>query len=226
MRRGSLEELVERQARRWEMRQRVSDPPSSLSCIALSRLPHSGAAELAESLAEKLDYGFFGIEIVDRIAREGRIQHDLVAGLDEHVRSAIDRFVVDFFHRRTFTETDYLKRVVQTVTTLGERGRTVILGRGAPFILPAERALRVLVVAPRDLRRERWLKEEGVSAEEALSRFDRVEEDRRHFLRHQFGVDPDDPVLYDLVVNTGSIHLEDAAALVSECLKRRFPAGR
>ena len=56
MRRGSLEELVERQARRWEMRQRAVAPPPALSCVALSRLPHSGASALAQSVADKLDY--------------------------------------------------------------------------------------------------------------------------------------------------------------------------
>ena len=118
MRRGTLEELVERQARRWEMRQQFSAPLPSLSCVALSRLPHSGAAELAKSVAEKLDFGLFGIEIVDRIARARGIDRALVAELDERVRSTIDRYVLDSFHERRFTESQYLRSVVQTIVTL------------------------------------------------------------------------------------------------------------
>ena len=125
MRRGSLDELVERQVRRWEMQQRASEPPPSPSCVALSRQPHSGAAELAQRVAEKLDYGFFGIEIVDRIARERGIDRALVAELDERVRSTIDRYVLDSFRQRRFTESHYLRSVVRTVVTIGERGMAV-----------------------------------------------------------------------------------------------------
>jgi len=219
----TFDQLVEHQVRRWEVERRSSTSVVPAPCVALSRQAGAGGASIGRLVAKTLDYGFFGIEIVDHIAREARIRRELVAGLDEHVRSAIDRFVIDSFNSRTFTETDYLRKLVEIVTTLGERGRTVVLGRGSTVILPPERALRVLAVAPVELRRERWMKDQGVSADEAVSRLARMDEDRLHFLRHHFGVDPDDPLLYDLVVNTGTIQLEDAADLVIKCLARRFP---
>ena len=218
MRRGSLEELVERQVRRWEMRQRVSAPPPSLSCVALSRLPHSGAAELAQTVAEKLDYGFFGIEIVDRIARERGIDRALVAELDERVRSTIDRYVLDSFRQRRFTESEYLRSVVRTVVTIGERGMAVILGRGAPFVLGPDKALRVLVVAPVERRVEKLAKRQGLSAAEATRRLESEDQQRCDFVA-QFGVDPDDPALYDLVVNTDSLGHDAAATLVIDALR-------
>lgn len=220
----NFDQLVEHQVRRWEVERRRRTSVVPAPCVALSRQPGAGAASIGRLVAEKLDYGFFGIEIVDHIAREAKIRRELVVGLDERVRSTIDRFVIDSFHSTTFTETDYLRKLVETVTTLGERGRTVMLGRGSTVILPPERALRVLVVAPVELRRERWMKDQGVSADEAASRLARMDEDRRHFLQHQFGVDPDDPLQYDLVVNTGTIQLRDAADLVIQSLERRFPA--
>ena len=188
MRRGSLEELVERQARRWEMSKRAATPPPALSCVALSRLPHSGAAALAQSVAEKLDYGFFGIEIVDRIALERRIDRRLVAELDERVRSTIDRYVLDSFRQRPFTESHYLRSVVRAIVTLGERGMAVVLGRGAPFVLGPEKALRVLVVAPAEARRTRLAVREGLSDSEAERRLEREDQQRLEFLS-QFGVD-------------------------------------
>ena len=105
-------------------------------------------------------------------------------------------------------------------------GMAVILGRGAPFILPPEQALRVLVVAPTPARVERLVKAHGLSTEEAARRLEQEDQDRLAFLRHQFGVEPDDPRLYDLVVNTGTLSIDAAAALVVEALRRRFPADR
>ena len=115
-----LADLVDRQVHRWHSSQRDRRPQHS-SCIALSRLPHSGAGELARIVAEKLDYGLFGVEIVDRIARERGIQRQLVAELDEHVRSGIDRYVLDSFHRRSFVESDYLRHVVRTIAILAAK---------------------------------------------------------------------------------------------------------
>lgn len=217
MRRGSLDELVERQVRRWEMHQRRAAVSPSVSCIALSRLPHSGASELAQAVARKLDYGFFGIEIVDRIARERGVDRALVSAVDERQRSAIERNVLDSIRRRRFTESEYMRSLVRILATLGEQGMAVVLGRGAPFVLGPEKALRVLVVASREHRVAKLAEREALSHDEAVRVLEREDERRRHFLA-QFGVDPDDPALYDLVVNVGDLGLDAAQALVIDAL--------
>jgi cytidylate kinase len=216
-----LEELVEHQARRWALEARAPErvPP----CIALSRHAGSGAAELGQQLADKLDYGFFDIQLLDRIARELGVQRRLLEALDEHSRSAVERFVLDAFRRGGITESDYIRGVVKTIGALGERGRAVILGRGAPFILPAERTLRVLVVAPLEMRAERVARERGISRDEATTSLAREDAERRAFLAHHFRVDPDNPVLYDVTVNTGTLGQDGALALVLDALRRRFP---
>ncbi|MEN8181115.1 MAG: cytidylate kinase-like family protein [Myxococcota bacterium] len=222
----SLDALVGYQVRRWDLEEEKRAPRGPLPCVAMSRLPYSGAAEVGRKVAERLGFGFFGIEIVDQIAREQGIQRDLVEGVDERVRSAIDRWVVDAFRQRPFNESDYLRGVVRTVATLGERGLAVILGRGSPFILGEARTLRVLVVAPRQWRIARRLEEEGGSAEEAEERIELDDESRIRFLRADFKVEPNDPGLYDLVVNTATLGFDGAAELMVEALARKFPAFR
>jgi len=224
----SLDRLVEHQMRRWEVEHRATVPPGGgAPCITVSRQIGSGGEEVAHRVAEWLDYGLFGTEIVDRIAQERHLQRELVAGLDEHVRDAIARYVTDSFHTRAFSESDYLRELVRVVTTLGERGMAVILGRGGAHILPARRALRVLVVAPFAVRVRRFAQQhEASSAEEARERLVQEDHLRRDFLKLQFGVEPDDPSLYDLTLNTEHLGDEAAARLVVEALRRRFPARR
>jgi cytidylate kinase len=222
----STEQLVDRQVQRWLAEARAAERKAPSPCIALSRLPGAGAAELGRALAQRLGYGFFGIELVDQIAREGHVAQRLVEGLDEHVRSAIERTVGDAFRRNAFVESDYLRALVHAISTIGERGGAVLLGRGAPFVLPAERALRVLVVAPEPVRAERVAAERGIDAAAAARALREEDSQRYAFLRHQFGVDPNDPVLYDLVVNTGTFDLEAAQHLVVTALERRFPPAR
>jgi cytidylate kinase len=219
-----LDELVRVQFQRWERNRRSAAAERPQPCVTLSRLPGAGADEFGRRLAERLDYAFFGIEIVDRIARETGLRYELVAGVDEHVRGTIERYVVDAFRGARFTESDYLRHVVRTVAALGERGAAVILGRGSPFILPAERALRVFLTAPRAHRVERIAKQEQLSPEAAEARLSALDDDRRAFLVHHFRRDPDAPEHYDLMLNLGTLSLDAALDLCELALRARFGA--
>lgn len=220
----SLDQLVERQVKRWQLEARLQRLRPRRPCVAISRLPGSGADELGRLLAERLGYAFFGVEIVDRIARMAGIQQALVAGMDEHVRSAIES-VVDGLRNRPapFNEGEYIGRLVRVIATLGEGGSAVIVGRGSSYVLGADRALRVLVVAPREERVERLAKRYDLPLAEARARLERDDESRRQFVKRSFRVDPDDTSLYDLALNTGSFGIEGAADLLEELLSRRWP---
>lgn len=209
--------------KRWEVEHRANFPrPGGAPCVAISRQHGSGGETIGRQVAEWLDYGFFGKEIVDQIAQQEHVQRDLVAGLDERVADAIHRYVIDAFRSRAFRETDYLRGLVRVMGTLGQRGMAVILGRGAAYILPPERALRVLLIAPRAVRVERFAKEHSIPVAEAADRLEHEDALRRDFLHVQFGVDPDDPTLYDLVVNSERMDAKAAARVVIEALRRRF----
>ena len=221
----SIEEMVDHQMRRWALIGRASSHTPPRPCLALSRLAGAGAAELGRRVAERLDYGFFDIEIVDWIARQAGLARELVAGVDEHIRAGVERFVTDSFRRALFTESDYLRHVVRVVSSLGERGSAVIIGRGSPFILPPERALRVLVVAPRALRLESLAKRRSLGAAEAAAALAVEDAARREFHRHHFARDPDDPCHYDLTVNLGTLPMDAACELLVRALAARF-AGR
>jgi cytidylate kinase len=222
----TLDELVDQQFTRWERNRRSAGEEAPRPCVALSRLPAAGAAELGQRLAERLGYAFFGIEIVDHIARRTGLRRELVAGVDEHIRSAIERNVVDAFRREPFTESDYLRHLVRTVASLGERGAAVVLGRGAQFILPPERALRVLVVAPHEARVERLAKQESLSREQAEARLAARDAERREFLLHHFRRDPDAAEHYDLTLNLGTLSQDAALDLAEAALRARFGPAR
>jgi cytidylate kinase len=109
------------------------------------------------------------------------------------------------------------------IATLGEGGSAVIVGRGSCCVLGPERALRVLVVAPREERIERLAKRYDLPRAEAHARLEREDANRRQFVQRSFRVDPDDASLYDLALNTGSFGIEGAVDLVEEVLARRWP---
>lgn len=220
----TLAAMVDHQMRRWSQVGRGSAQTPPRPCLALSRLPGAGAEELGARVAERLGYGFFDVEIVDWIARQAGLARELVAGVDEHIRAGVERFVADAFSRGAhFTESDYLRHVVRVVSSLGERGSAVIIGRGSPFILSPERALRVLVVAPREQRLENLSKRMSLSAAQAAAALAVEDAARLAFHRHHFARDPDDPRHYDLTLNLGTLAMDAACELLVRALEARFP---
>ena len=123
-----------------------------------------GGDEVGRLVASRLGYGLFGREIVDQIALQRGVSAALMRGLDDQMRSLIERYVADILGSRPFNETDFLREVVSAVTTLGRRGLAVIVGRGAAFILDPHSALRVLVAAPIAVRVERTAKQRGLES--------------------------------------------------------------
>ncbi|MCC6642460.1 MAG: cytidylate kinase-like family protein [Deltaproteobacteria bacterium] len=218
----TTQQLLQRQAVRREIRRRAEGRPAPKPCIALSRFPGSNAGTLGHDVAAALGFGFYGIEIVDRMAREVGLPREIAEAYDEHVRNTIDRYVLDAFREGTFLESDYLRALVHTVRSIGEAGSAVLLGRGAPYILRPERTLSVLVVAPREVRVQRVAKERSVDLAEAERQVVREDDERRQFLMHHFRVDPDDPTRYDLAVNTGSLSREAACEVVRAAYAARF----
>jgi cytidylate kinase len=113
--------------------------------------------------------------------------------------------------------------VASVVAALGERGMAVVVGRGAIAVLPRERTLRVLVVAPRETRAQRLAAALDLPPEAADAQLEREDRERLAFLRDRLGLASDDAALYDLVVNTERLAPDAAAALVVEAVRRRFP---
>lgn len=216
----ALAELFERQASRWAIESRAGMPRLRGAVVSISRQPFSGGDELAERVAAWLDYGLFGLEALREIARDPLLRQQLAANLDAAVRGAIEERLRIVFGALGEAE---LREVAAVVATLGERGMAVVVGRGVLSILPRERTLRVLVVAPFADRVRRASELLGTSGEEAARQVEAEDAERLRFLRDRLGLSGDDPTLYDVVVNTQDLSGEAAAALIVEALRRRFP---
>ena len=90
----------------------------------------------------------------------------------------------------------------------------VVLGRGANFILPRERCLRIRVVAPTGIRADYLRRILGIDHARALETVRKGDADRRAFIRHFFDEDIDEDTHYDLVVNMDLYTLDAAVMLV------------
>jgi cytidylate kinase len=99
-------------------------------------------------------------------------------------------------------------------------------GNAGHLLLPANvRALRVRLVAPLELRAEmRGHQREGsshaTSIHDAAAEIDRIDRQRREWTQMLYGVDPLDPMLYDMVLNLHFLGIEGATELAATAARR------
>ena len=91
--------------------------------------------------------------------------------------------ITDFCVGGTGREMGYLRSLLELFAALSEQGHCVIVGRGAPYVLPAESTLRVRMVAPRKDRIDSVEKTQGLSKAEAERWIDRTDAERRNCAR-------------------------------------------
>ena len=98
----------------------------------------------------------------------------------------------------------------------------MLLGRGSPFLLPAQCSLRVRVVAPLELRVKRVAEQDKLPVLEAQAWVEKFDADREQFVKRCFSRDANSPMNYDLVINTGDIAAEAAVEMVLIALKSKL----
>jgi cytidylate kinase len=113
---------------------------------------------------------------------------------------------------------EYLKHLLKVIGTIGKHGWAVIVGRGANFILPADKRFAVRIGAPQLWRIDNVSREFSISTEDAKRRVIRTESDRRAFIRKYFNADIEDSTNYDLVINSATLSVDSAVDVISAAL--------
>ena len=193
--------LVEEQIARWQSNRKRKYKKPIRPVITISRLPGCNAWNIAKQISADLEIDFFDQAIVDEIAKNADVNRRVVETVDEQDNSIVLDWLSVLTAERHLWPNEYLNQLTRLIGTLGAHGHAVILGRGASYILPKEICLRVLVVAPLELRIRNVKDTYGVSEKVARQNVMNRESDRVAFIRRYFHADMLDPVNYDLVFN-------------------------
>lgn len=216
----SLEKMIEGQIRKWEIEQRRKYKNPIRPVITLSRLPGANGGDLARKVAADLKIDIYDQQIVEEISRNANVSRKIVESLDELDRSVLDDWIRALGDDHMWSY-EYLGQLTKVICAIGTHGYSIIIGRGASYILPREVSLRVLVVAPLDTRVNNVMRKFGVTEKEARRNVMRAEAERRAFIRKYFQADLTDPANYDLTINTENTDVELAARIVKEMFNSR-----
>ncbi len=221
--------LVAQQQRLVEIN-RGRDPGAAASadellygpCVLFSRECGSAGDEVARLVGERLHWPVFDREIVEEIAQRAHVRNALVERVDERLRSSWRRLLHPMQEREDLQPDAYFYHLHEIVLSLGHHGYAVIVGRGAQYLLPVDSSVRVRVVEPLGHRVRRIATAQRMSTDEASQFVQKREAERTEFVRKVFHEDATSLLNYDLVLNTGPVGLEVAAAAVLTVVAKKL----
>jgi cytidylate kinase len=217
----TIERIIDKQVRMWEMNRellaatRGGDDGRRRPVVTVSRQLGSCHGELAQGLADRLGLQVHGRDIIDEIAADKGLERRIVEALDERTRSEMNIWMSGLLNRRLFSHDEFAMALAKTVKALASMGGVVLVGRGANWILDEAECMRVRVIAPMDRRVANIAGTEGVTAAEAAAMIAVSDEERSAFVRRIFDADWEDPLAYDLVLNTDYMDLDRAVEVVA-----------
>jgi cytidylate kinase len=201
--------------------------------ITISREAGSGAVTIAQMLVERMNVaakppeGSHGWTVFDRnLAKQVLVDQQLSENLErfmvEDARLPVETIVEEVLglHPATWT---LVQQTTKTILRLAGLGRVVLVGRGAEVItnrLPY--VFHVRLVAPLEQRIQHTSKYYNLSEAEAARLVKESDQARRRYLRRYFDADIDDPLLYDLVLNTGRLGFARAAEIVAQATLQNY----
>ena len=199
--------------------------------VCISANDGAGSAEVAAEVGRALGFRVVDEAIVARAAEQAGVEAHVVASVEER-KSLLHRLLEDLGSSTGVSSlavgggfippgddrptSEELRAVIRAaIEETADRGDAVIVAHAASFAL-AERndVLRVLVTASPASRAARVAADRGCSDDEAARAVKDSDAARASYLERFYGVSPELPSHYDLVVCTDRLSPEQAAALV------------
>lgn len=215
----SISQIIEEQVHRWQIQQKEKPQEKAIvPVVTISREPGSGGRIVAQNLADRLGFEVFHQEVLHEMAKRAEVSEQLLATLDERGLSILEDWISSLVHDRHLWPDQYLQHLMNVIGTIGKHGRSVVIGRGANFILPPEQRFRVRITAPQRLRIKNVARDFNLSPDEAKRRVIKTESNRKAFIRKYFNADIADPTNYDLVINTETLSVDNAVDVIGAAL--------
>jgi cytidylate kinase len=204
---------------------------SALRVVTISREYGSGGGEVAARLAKSLDWQLVDHALVERVAGEIGASLEEAEAHDEQTQGQIAATLANLTYAfpgaagampadTLLSTAEYRAAFERLVRAAAERGNAVIVGRAGQVILAGRpEVMHVRIVAPFERRVAYVMRREGRDRRAAEARVRQKDRDRIRYLEREYHHRPDEAALYDLVLNTARLGLDEAVAVVRDAMR-------
>lgn len=178
-----------------------------MAIITISRGTFTGGKTVAEELGRKLGYPCISKEIVLDAAEEFGIPEDkLVAAMEKPPKAWLESQSKKAAHLN-YIRYALLKRARENDLVYHGSAGHLLLGN-------VSHVLRIRVIADMEYRINAAMEKEKLNRKEAVSMIKKLDKQNINWTRFLYGVDWQDPDLYDAVINLDRMSIEGAVNII------------
>ncbi|MBP2295883.1 AAA family ATPase [Azospirillum rugosum] len=179
--------------------------------VTIARDHGAGGDVIAPKVAAALEVPCFDKEILDAVVAAAKSDPALMRQLDEKLPERAGMFLYASLMGLHDPLSEYQQLLTRVVNGIAFRGG-VIVGRGAHLLLRGARCFRVRIVGSDEVCARRLAGGDADKVEAMLAELRKVNTTRAKFFKETFKVTNNDPLQYDLIVNTDHFVSLDAVA--------------
>ena len=197
--------------------------------VTISRKAGAGGIAIGNLLCEYLrkhdqnskntcPWTVFDKNLVEEVIREHSLSDRVAQFMSEDRISEVDDILDELFglHPSKWT---LVHKTSQTILHLAQMGKSIIVGRGANVVTQKlHNGLHVRLVGSLEKRITYTREQFDLSRREAIEMIRKRDLGKKNYLKKYFGKDIDDPLLYDLTINTDNIAYEEAARIIGDAV--------
>ncbi len=226
---STIQNFLSWQAKRYLQLETKEAPPVTGPFITISREYGCEGIPLARGLADRLNqispgptpWIVMGKEIIATIAQKKGAAAEFVDALSHSRRGFIQQTVEVLFGHRP-TEYQAYETLVETLVTLAEAGRVILVGRGSAIVCGGlARGMHARIIAPLSWRARKISRERGISEGEAEAIAAQQGKGRIGFVRDFTGKDIFDPLNYDFVFNNERNGVDTIVEMIMSAIRQR-----
>ncbi len=183
------------------------EPPAVLQAplgltVAISREAGARGGSIAKRLGKRLGWQVYTQDLLEFMCGNENARAQLLADMPEESTAWAQQQLKRLREEKIVNPKVELGEMSRLILTLAARGRIILVGRGAGYLLPRESTLHVRIVAPLEDRisyMAQWLR---LTHEEAALQVRERDEKRAEYLIKYFNRRAADLHDYDLILNS------------------------
>ena len=161
----------------------------------------------------------FDDNLVKKVLEDHQLPTDLEKFMPDDAVGEIESSINEILGRHP-SMWSLFEKSVRTIVRLTRMGKCIIVGRGGNKITQGfPNVLQVRLVGTREKRVQQMVALKHISRKEASDYIKKEDAARRRYMKQHFHCDIDDPLLYDLVLNTDNCSDEQAVAILVSAIK-------
>ncbi len=200
-------------------------------CISISRQTGSGSGIISDIIVRKLSQEFenkhypwtvFDKNLIDEVIAAYNLPPKLKEYLHEKTFPSIQSMMNEMFGLHP-SLVELKHKTSECIMHIAQIGYCIIIGRGANYVTAnMKNSLSIRLIAPIEKRIKHMMENYGYDHKTAHEIINKSDADKKKYFMTYFNKDSDDPIYYDMVINTGKLTYDESADLIIATIKHRF----